>query len=293
MKKLLLIYFSSVLLTSCQHSQVAPEKTPPLITADSKYGILKGDSRIDRVEIIIVPQWHLSPKIDTKINPQQQLPQTQNQMAIYNQVSEWAQNGQIKSVVVEGCEGEIKDGFTSAFNGWTLADLQKEEDINDIVTHVGLKLKAKFPNLRVICGDNLDLIDKNQLAFSDLRGLLGFKLRIEQFKTQPDKQEEYLKAAKETLKLPEDATGADVLKTIDSELRKSLNDFKSYIKERDDVFVKTTLAVEKPTAIVIGAVHASDLREKLKGKEVLTFEPEGLKGDEEQLIQQLEKKLSK
>lgn len=290
MKKHILGLCGLLIIVGCQHSPVAQKN---ILVADEKFGSLKGDGRADDVEVILIPQWHLSPNENT--NPQaKQLPQIPNQLAIYHQLVDWAQKKQINTVIVEGCEGEIKDGFGEKFNGWSLQDLEKSQDLDSAITQIGLKLEAKFgPKLKVLCGDNLVLIKKNQLAFSDIKGLAGFKIRINEYKNQPEKQTEYLGSLRQVLKLPQDTSSEDTLKKLNIELLKSLNEYKSLIKQRNDSFVNAVKDSDKPVAIVIGALHIEDLKDKLNGNQILIFEPTGLKGDETSLVDELEKMLNK
>lgn len=285
------VFLSLMLLMGCQHSSIESTKKSILVT-DEKFGSLKGDARADDPKVILIPQWHLSPNEIT--NPQaKKLPQIPNQMAIYHQLVDWVEKGQVKTVVAEGCEGEIKKGFSEKFNGWSLEDLEKSQDLDSAITNIGLKLEAKFgPRLKVICGDNLDLINKNQLAFSDIRGLMGFKLRITDFKNQPEKYEEYLNTLREVLKLPEETSQEDVIKTLNAELVKSLESFKLIIQQRNDSFVNILNSAEKPVAVIIGAIHIEGLKNKLQNNQVLTFEPIGLKGDEAFIVERLEKMLN-
>ncbi len=48
-------------------------------------------------------------------------------------------------------------------------------------------------------------------------------------------------------------------------------------------------SAEKPTAIVIGALHIKDLESKLPKGSFEVYSTKGLRGDEDKLIQELEK----
>lgn len=284
------ILFSLLLLlvVSCQQT---PVKTSKPFIANEIWGTLKGDAHIEKVEVILIPQWHLGPSIDTK-SVYKEYPQAINQHAIYNQLVKWVESGQIKSVIVEGCTGEIKQGFEPRFNGWSLQDVMDAEDKSSVLTQVGLRLEAQFgEKLKVLCGDDVELIKKNLLAFSDLKGLFGYKTRIDQFKTQPVRQKSYIDSARSVLKMDSSASDEEVLKKINEELLKSLSDFKSLLNQRNDSILKTIKKVDFPAAVVIGALHIEDLQDRLKDKNTLVFEPVGLKGDEVQLIEVLEKAL--
>ncbi len=258
---------------------------------------LVAQTRESQSTVLLIPQWHLSPGVNTKTN-QQVLPQQKNQMAIYNKLVSLINAGNIKTIIVEGCEGEITHGYKETFNGWNLSDLEvmKSKDIQPIVTHVGLKIEAQYKDkVRVICGDNLDLIKKNQLAYSDIRGLFGFKTRLEDYKNQPPKKADYIKTIKEVLHLPNDATEKDAISALNRALKESLNAFKEMIQKRNDVFLETAKNSKEPSAIIIGALHIKDLEMKLKSNHISVerLNLDGLVGDEEKLIETLEAMLSR
>lgn len=242
-------------------------------------------------EVILFPQWHLAPKVNTKFH-KGELPQATNQLSIYNELVKSIDKKKIKSVIVEGCEGEITSGYKENFNGWTLKDLETlpVKELEPVMTHIGLKLEAKYGNkLKVVCGDNLELIKKNQLAYSDLRGLFGFKMRLEQYKDDQVKKTDYLKTIKEVLKLPEATSDVDTSKKLTAEIKKSLSEFQLQIKARNQFFIDAAKTVEKPTAIIVGAIHIKDLESRLPRGSFEIFPVKGLKGDEDRLIQELEK----
>jgi hypothetical protein len=248
-------------------------------------------AQIFSAEVILFPQWHLAPKVNTKFHTGE-LPQTTNQLSIYNELVKSIDKNKIKSVIVEGCEGEITLKSKDNFNGWTVKDLSAlpTKELDHVMAHIGLKLEAKYKDgLKVLCGDNLELIKKNQLAYSDLRGLFGFKMRLEQHTVDANKKADYLKTIKEVLKLPSTANEIDTEKALNAEIRKSLIQFHTYLKARNQFFVDVSKTVEKPTAIVIGALHIKDLEAKLPKGSFEVFAPKGLNGDEDKLIQELER----
>ena len=270
-----------LLLAACSHAPVHE----PLISNDDFGWIYDGpDQRTSRV--IVVPQWHLSPQTNT-VSSGMNLPQSENQLAIYRQLVKWVESGQVKTVVVEGCEGEIAHGFTTRFNGWGLDDLEKlsASELDGVMTQVGLKIKAKVGSkVKVLCGDNLELIKKHQLILSDLRGLLGFKMRIVQKRT------EYIATVRELLKLPDSNDDALVLSKLDEALRSKLDEFNSVLRARNESFVRVVKFALPIAAVVIGAVHVGDLTSQLRMQNIAneTFEPRGLKGDESELLGQIE-----
>lgn len=272
--------------------------TRPNLKANDQYGwVYDSSSALQGPRVIVVPQWHLAPQTST-VYSSANLPQAENQHAIYRQLVDWVETSQVQTVVVEGCEGEIETGFPTRFNGWGLDDLSKlsAEDLDRVVTNVGLKIKAKVgAKARVVCGDNLGLVKKHQLALSDLRGFLGFKIRIEQFKDDPAKRADYVSIVRDLMKLPKEAPEADVIAKIDDRLREKIKEFKEILHARDEVFVRTAKFAAPTAAVVIGAIHVEDLLAQFKAQNVATstFEPRGLKGDEAELLGQIEKLLAK
>jgi hypothetical protein len=293
MKKLVLFAFLFVLVSGCTTGKI---HHAPLMVND-QYGLLApGDAHLE-TQAVVIPQWHLASSTTTTVSSAG-LPQSENQRAIYRQLIEWVEAGQIQTVIVEGCEGEIDDHFSSRFNGWSLEDLQKlsAEQLDNTMTHVGLKLKAKVGRkVHVLCGDSEALIKKHQLILSDMRGLLGFKLRIDQFKNEPKKRADYVATARELLKLPTDADEDAVIAEIDKQLRSNLAGFNEVLHQRNTVFVSVTKKASPVDAIVIGAIHIDDLIQQLHDAKVTTqtFTPKGLKGDESELLGQIRALLEK
>jgi hypothetical protein len=285
--------FLFLLASGCQHSKPLSEQ--PLV-ANKAYGSLSNESQSARV--IVIPQWHLSPQEDTKNRPRPKLPQTENQIAIYDQLAEWTEAHRIGAVIVEGCEGEIQKGYAERFNGWTLGDLSslEKEKLGKTLTQIGIKLEARFGDeLRVLCGDDLALIKKHQLILSDLRGLLGFKIRIAQFKNEPTKRKDYLATVRELLKLRPETDDEAVASALNRSLQEKLDGFEAVIGERNQKFVEAVRAARVgpsaplTVAIVIGALHVEDLDRRLKeaGEGVVVFRPIGLTGGESDLIGQV------
>jgi len=292
MKYLLLLF----LLSAC----ASAPKMRPQVVANADQGTLStagnpsgaGGSSAD---VVLIPQWHLAPNTDTVVSSAN-LPQGENQHAIYRQLVEWAENGSVKNVIVEGCEGEITDGFKDRFNGWTLEDLQKlsPERLDGVMTHVGLKLKAKVGSrVRVVCGDSKDLIRKHLLALSDLRGYLGFKLRIEEFAGDIKKRAEYVATVRDLMKMPADSDEIDVMAKLDENMREKFKEFNDILHQRDAFFVTKAKSLEPVEAIVIGAIHIEDLQKQLNEAHLATakFTPKGLLGDEAELLAEIGKLL--
>ena len=280
MKYILLAFF----LSACAS---APKPRLPIV-AHAEYGVLTSSS----ADVIVVPQWHLSPQTNTQVSSAN-LPQAENQRAIYRQLVDWTENGVIQTVIVEGCEGEIDDSFHERFNGWTLEDLQKlsAEALDNTMTHVGLKLKAREGRkLKVLCGDLNELVKKHQLILSDLRGFLGFKIRIEEFANDIQKRADYVATVRDLMKMPQDSDEIDILSTLDDQLKDRMRQFNDVLHQRNAAFIARAKAATSPGAIVIGAIHVEDLQKQLGEAQLLaaTFTPKGLRGDEAELIGEIQ-----
>lgn len=275
-------------LNGCAHKPV--ESKNPLISESSNGELTEVSSN---ARIVLIPQWHLSPQDNTRENARTHFPQSANQVAIYRQLSEWVQSGQVQTILVEGCEGEIGPDSKLIFNGWTvqaLGDLS-EKDLDTTLTQVGLKLKARLGDrVRVLCGDNQKQIEKQLLILSDLRGLLGFKMRISQLKAQPAKQKDYVATVRELLKLRPESDDQQVIEALDIELQGKLDAYEGLIRDRNASFMASIEKEKAPRlAVVIGSLHVPDLQKRIreKGESVVTFRPVGLKGSEADLIQQV------
>ena len=287
MKTRILAFYFSLVLVSC----ATPQTKPKDFVANAGYGAFTSGGA--GANIVVIPQWHLPANANTKTESTV-LPQFANQQNIYLQLVEWIQSRQLKSVVVEGCEGEIDSSFPMAFNGWTVKTLKslKSADLDRTQTHIGLKLEAKFGSgLKVHCGDDLALIKKHLSTFSDLRGLLGFRMRIEQYKDDAEKLASYIDGARKVLRLSKKLGDGLVIAAIDQELKEKVKQFELLINERNESFVKKISQVEKPTAVIVGALHTEGISAGLKQKNqmIVEFKPIGLQGDEETLLNQIKK----
>lgn len=277
-----------VLFSACAQKPVQELK------ANDQFGWIYPGPENRTARVIVIPQWHLAPQTNTVYSKSAGLPQSQNQLAIYRQLVEWIDTGRVQSVVVEGCEGEIDDSFRTSFNGWSLEALQKmsSTELDGVMTQVGLKIKARVGSkVRVLCGDDLALIKKHQLILSDLRGLMGFRLRLAQYQNDEAKLTDYLSGARGILKMAPETSGVEVSKELDAKLRAKLAEFRAVLRERNAAFVRVAKFAPAVSAVVIGAIHVTDLREQFKTQNIasLTFEPRGLSGDENELLDQIEK----
>ena len=250
--------------------------------------------------VYVLKQWHLPPSVDTKTNPPAKpLPQTKNQTQIYDQLSEWVRSGSIDTAVAEGCEGELGPKMKEAFQGWSYSDLEahvNDKNYSEILAHPVLKLQAKFPkDVHSICGDSLSEIKRSQLALSDARADVGYFARLSENLDQPAKLKPYLDGAIEAYHLPEKTTGVEALKEVARDLKKSLDLFQDSTHERDLSFVRkiNTADSKKPAVLVVGGLHAEDLKEILEKKKMncVIFEPLAYQNDEEALSRKLKEAL--
>jgi hypothetical protein len=224
--------------------------------------------------VVLLPQWHLLSGTKTNdIEKSKTLPQYTNQKSIYLILEEWLSSQKLDLVVSEGCEGEIDDKFADNFNGWAYPDLNSKknsEDYAEILTLIALKTEVKFPQVRTLCGDNMDLIKKHQLVFSDLSGSIGFLSRLKEAREKNDEiayvryKDALVEVEKRELPEPEVFLTAKVKNLFESE-EKILN-------ERNMSFVKTIdNSNATMIAVVIGARHIAGLQKELvqRGYEVL------------------------
>jgi hypothetical protein len=236
--------------------------------------------------VVVIPQWHFSPQADTRTQNLKQ-PQFENQFSIFKQLERMPDR---KTWIVEGCEGEIKKGFQPVFNGWSLSDVEKkleqEGNIDLIMTHIGLKGEAVYQEqLKVQCGDNNKLVKEHLLVLSDIRGLIGYRLRIDQLQNSPTQRQAYLEALQKVLKVKAtqdpQADEKETLKRLDNEIRESLKKYTSLINKRNLAFVQAIqkeLSRNQKVAVVIGALHIDDLLQRLREAQIshVMFVPNGL-----------------
>lgn len=248
--------------------------------------------------VVLIPQWHLSPQTNTK-NMKTEPPQSKNQTAIYKEVSDWVKSDYLQSVVIEGCEVNLKQTPTTKYNGWSLEDLLKQDrsspEFEAIQTHVGLKLIAAFESKSLVeCGDRLSLIKDNQLALSDIRGLSGFKLRIEQSSLSAADRDRFIEGLRAVLKLPPDTNYKLTIQKLDSELVLAIRRFEELIVQRNESLLDHAKKLKGRKAIIVGSLHIANLKQRLQDQKIpfSVWEPTGLTDTEVDLITQLKQKLS-
>lgn len=258
-------------------------KATPAKTIATEFGEYQApdETKVEQAQVILIPQWHFSPQVNTKRDSIKQ-PQFENQFSIFKETEDLYKKG-VATLIVEGCEGEIKDGFTPVLNGWSLKDVKKtlkdDGNIDLVMTHVGLKAEAQYgEKMAVKCGDNFALIEKNLGTLSDIRGYIGFKIRIEQLKDDPKTQAGYLATLKKVLKLPPETSDKDAQKILDTNLRQNLREYKKIINDRNAYFVEAAKKNPGRKSIVIGALHVPDLEKRLQKEKIsyVVFRPKGL-----------------
>ena len=222
--------------------------------------------------VILLPQWHLSPNTKTlDIEKSKDLVQYKNQTAIYLVLDEWIKNGKVDLLLAEGCTGSIDQNFSEVFNGWDYKRLKvqsKSKNYQDIMTLIPLKLEAKYADkLDTFCADDLALIKKHQLIFSDLRALVGIYSRLKEHKNSPGKFSTYVKLLEESEKIK-------IKKPIEysrNKIKSLIRAEKEMISKRNEAFlIKIETSKKQTIALIIGARHIPDLEKKLKKKAIKT-----------------------
>lgn len=248
--------------------------------------------------VAVVKQWHLAPKTITK-GFKEKYPQELNQTNIFLALNEQIKKKKLQIVVAEGCEGEINNDFKTAFNGWTLESLKKEaqrKNYERIVSHVPLKLEARHGDkVLTLCGDNDKLIQEGNLRVSNLRGWFGFWLRLADNGEDAEKRKLFAETAADLLKVSRETPVEKLVEQVKERLKSELEAFNKSLKDRNDSFVKVLADKEfTQAAIVIGGLHAEDLKQKLQaaGFNCDVFEPRGYEREDEDLVKDFEKALN-
>lgn len=291
----IILFFFFLYLVACAHHGT---KT---VTIDQSLGRWQTDPVPQNLKVILVPQWHLSANQNTR-NASIAIPQKENQLAIYQQLLLWQKQDSDLHFVFEGCSGKLSEQSELKFNGWSLNDLKQEVQnkknptvIEPILTHMGLKLLAEFPaEKNVFCGDDLEKIDQHQLVLSDLRGLIGFKVRIQDSQKQKKSYNQYIEGVREVLKLPKGESEVLTLKSLDEEILKSLEKFDQLTRDRNLSFLKQIEKADRDLSVVIiGALHIEDLKKSLNEKHIhyAVWQPKGLESSSDTLLKELRQKL--
>ncbi len=247
-------------------------------------------------KVILIKQWHLSPKAQTlDIEKSKKRPQFVNQVDIYKYLLSQYKNKKISLILSEGCEGEITNKFNLAHNGWSYKKLHNKINdpiYKDILALVPLKVKVKLGNkIKVLCGDSSILMEQNALAFSELRGFSNFAIALIQAKKKKNtkKFELYKKTLFQGEKNPKKLDAISFAKLKASE---SLSVALKLIKARNDKFIDVIKKNKSSNmAVVIGGLHVDDLSMKLKKLNIPyeVYTPKGYKNVELSLLQTLNK----
>lgn len=215
--------------------------------------------------IILLPQHHLlAAQKDLFDEKAKEIPQYQNQSAIYLVLKEWISTGKLTHLLAEGCEGEIDNNFKSEFNGYNykkLSSLAADASYDSIMTMIPLKIEAKFKKkVLTLCADNLSLIKKHQLIFSDLRAYAGFYHRL---KSSPKDSKSYQRFSS-LLNETEKKNIERPLPYLKNKIMSLISQEEQLLYKRNDSFIKEIAKLDaSPIAVVIGARHIEDLKIKL------------------------------
>jgi hypothetical protein len=247
-------------------------------------------------EVTLIKQWHLAAHQNTlDIDKSKKLPQFRHQQDIYQRLKLFTSRHQNSVVISEGCEGVIDKDFKPAHYGWTyqkLKDQLKKPQWSNIMALMPLKLKVEHENTLVTCGDSDELISQNSLAFSDLRGYVGyFKRLVETKENKPRLYKSYANSLMKELKMKK----GDPLRLAQKSALSALKRVELFIEQRNNVFVQSVVSHPKSKAIiVIGGLHISDLKMKLnkEGYQVNVVTPLGYVDQDTQLLKTLEKLLT-
>ncbi len=289
----LLVFLSPAALAKGHKAHVAASKPFPSKIHLTKVGACAvADAKKN---VMVLKQWHLAPKSVTK-GFKEKYPQEKNQTAIYKVIEEGVKRGELQLLVSEGCEGEIDEKFTPTFNGWDFASLKVQSQTKayeKIITLVPLKIKAKYGDkIQTVCGDSEALIQEGNLRLSNLRGWMGFIDRLGENKGTSDQTKLYSESAAELLKAPKDTPIDKLVVQIKERIKQDLDGYYKSLNARNDSFVKTLVEKDfEKAAIVVGGMHAADLRDKLEkaGLGCEIFEPPGYQRDDEKLVQDFQK----
>lgn len=257
--------------------------------------ILLGCSKQEK-KVTLIKQWHLTPQTKTlDIEKASQIPQFENQKEIYQFLIDKKNQNKLQLVIAEGCQGEIGNNFSKIYNGWSLEELKKRSDDDNfamILAPIPMKLKAKFPQLKVLCGDNDDLVKDNLKAASDMRGFFGFYQKLIELKNQGDLKRFALYEKKLNELHPTLDVDRDPVEFSRKGVINALAEFESQIIKRNQEFEKVILQnIENSPYVIIGGLHVEDLKNRLKSHhvnvEVIT--PKGYQDDERGLLNKFKK----
>lgn len=299
MKLLALILLLSTTITFAKGRKKAP--APPKAFPSAKSHMTKIGSCALKEDaskkVYIVKQWHLAPKTETK-GFKEKYPQEKNQTAIYQLLEDGVKRKELDLIVAEGCEGEINSDFQTKFNGWDVASLKAQsfqKNYSKIITLAPMKVEAKYGDkITTFCGDSDQLIREGSLRLSNLRGWVGFYTRLKE-SVDAEKTKLYSEGAADLLKVPKDTPVDKLLPMIKERINTELQAFQKSLHDRNDAFLKTLEERDfSKAAVVIGGLHAEDLKEKIEkaGMNCEVLEPPGYIKENENLVQDFQKALN-
>ena len=242
-------------------------------------------------QVTLIKQWHLTPQTNTQnIEKAKTIPQYENQLDIYARLSKQIENGEVELIIAEGCEGEMTNTFEESFNGWSLSELKSRvgsPEYADILAPVPMKLKAKYPHLKIICGDDKVLVEENLKAASDMRGFFAFFQKLQQLKKDKDIKQFDFYVSKLAEIHPDKFETGNAIEFSKNGVLTALEDFERLIIKRNNKFQKIIMEnIEKNPVVIIGGLHVTNLSEQLKKMKipVKIVTPAGYKDDEAQLV---------
>ena len=241
-------------------------------------------------EVTIVKQWHLSPGANTEnIFKSKELPQYQNQKDIYQKLIEKISKGPV-TVITEGCAGDVKKANHYGWGEEKLKLKLDNSDYTDILAFLPLKLILKFPDKVVaLCADDETLMKQNQLAFSDIRGFLGYYTRLKEFKGKDQKKFELFE--KSLLEKEKNKLGQiDAIKYAQSRALDKIKEAKELIEKRNEKIIAAIEAsLSSSPYVIVGGLHAKGLVERLKSKQIKfnVVTPNGYQEKDEKLFDEL------
>lgn len=250
----------------------------------------------------LIKQWHLLPKISTQdIELSKKLSQFKSQKDVYLKVTELIENNSIKILLAEGCEKiEINNNFKMVFNSWGYQNLENERNkslYEDIMTHIPLKVEVKEKEkVKTLCIDNLQLIEKHQLALSDVRGYVGYFMRMKEFREKKD-EKSFSRYATSLLSESENKKIKDPILYAKNKALDAIDRLEKINQERENQIFNNIkdlkLNQDVNVAFIIGGTHVDSLRKNIEkiDYKVEVYTPAGYVENDSGLIEKLKDQL--
>jgi hypothetical protein len=224
-------------------------------------------------EVTLYSQWHLPSEAKTlDIEQSKKAKQYSHQKDLYLKIEKEFMAKNIDFLFQEGCEGEIDKNFSSVYYGWDMQKLiamRSDQSYPDIMVPVPMKMEAKYQdNIDTFCAERMELVKKQNLAFSDLRGNLGFFVRLKQNRIKDPAAYERFKTSYLDLKNKPDYNG-NVVEFARTQTMEALHQVEQMIARRNEHMAEIIDSFKfKKASVVIGALHIEDLKEKLEKKDI-------------------------